>query len=313
MSSMHRVRREHLSACPDEQSARALFAQTVGMIEIEVFTYCNRVCWFCPNKDGSRLGPNQYMDEDLYLSILNQLSAINYSGMVTYSRYNEPLSDRIILKRIAQARQALPTAQLHTNTNGDYLTRHYLEELRDAGLNTLNVQIYLKNQEQYDHEKIREKGQFILRKLGLPHRPVIDTPGQFLEYGIEFPGTAIRLYGRNFATDGTSRGDTVDIARDYIRNAPCCVPATSVFIDYNGSVMPCCNLRSDIAEHADAVLEKLTPTDSLFRVYGGAKQASWRRHLYSFDEKSGLCRSCRFSLEPDTSEARRMSEELLSS
>ena len=50
------------------------------------------------------------MDEAVYLKILEDLASINYKGVITYSRYNEPLADKIILKRIQQARDMVPEA-----------------------------------------------------------------------------------------------------------------------------------------------------------------------------------------------------------
>lgn len=304
MPYLELVDAKHLRALQDDAEARLFFKKTVRMVEIEVFSYCNRVCWFCPNRDGSRLGTNQYMSETVYNSILSQLASIHYEGMITYSRYNEPLADRIIIRRMAEAKSMVPKANLHTNTNGDYLTAEYLAELYEAGLRGLNIQVYLKNHEDYDHDKIRTKAEFMLRKLGLPGTLTIDTPGSWLEYKLEYKDMAIRLYGRNFAENGTSRGDTVQIATDYVRTSPCLMPFWAVYIDFNGAMMPCCNLRSDIPEHNSAIVAVLKEHDSLFRVFAGEKLSEWRRSLLSFDEKTGLCRTCRFAIEKDDRQTR---------
>lgn len=289
----------HFSACEDEASARQFFKRVVRLVEIEVFSYCNRVCWFCPNRDGARLGENRYMSEALYSSIISQLASIDYSGKISYSRYNEPLADRVILRRLQEARLALPHAALHTNTNGDFVTLQYLRELHTAGLQSLNIQIYLKNNEIYHHEAMRAKAEMICGKLGLPYSLTMDDPDNWLEYDIRFPGLAIRLYGRNFARNGTSRGDTVDIARDYVRISPCTMPFWTLYIDFNGAMMPCCNLRSDIPAHKQAIVAMLTEHSSMFQHFASAMLARWRRSLMSFKEKQGLCRSCRFALEKD--------------
>src|SRR5688572_22288689 len=90
----------HFRAGLSTHEARALFAESVDLVEIETFTFCNRKCWFCPNaampfrqdKPGT-----QYMDEALYLRILGDLNSIQYKGQIQFGRYNEPLADRIIL------------------------------------------------------------------------------------------------------------------------------------------------------------------------------------------------------------------------
>ncbi|MDR0822180.1 MAG: radical SAM protein, partial [Endomicrobium sp.] len=95
----------------------------LNFIEIEVFSFCNRQCHFCPNSKVDRHSKNEFMPEETYISILKSLQEIDYDGCVSYSRYNEPLADRIILTRIKQARQYLPNAFLYSHTNGDYLNR----------------------------------------------------------------------------------------------------------------------------------------------------------------------------------------------
>ena len=73
------------------------FQKQLKLIEIEVFSYCNRQCWFCPNSHIDRLSTNKIMPEEMYLSILEQLKEIEYNQEVTYSRYNEPLADKELI------------------------------------------------------------------------------------------------------------------------------------------------------------------------------------------------------------------------
>ena len=81
-------------------------------IEIEIFSYCNRKCWFCPNSFIDRKSENLIMPEEKYLSILQQLKDMNFEGEIAYSRYNEPLSHKDnFIKRLEQAREYLPKAK----------------------------------------------------------------------------------------------------------------------------------------------------------------------------------------------------------
>ena len=80
---------------------KEFFKENLKLIEIETFSYCNRKCWFCPNAVIDRITTNNIMPEEVYLDLISQLQEINYSGELTYSRYNEPLSQReLIIKRI---------------------------------------------------------------------------------------------------------------------------------------------------------------------------------------------------------------------
>jgi MoaA/NifB/PqqE/SkfB family radical SAM enzyme len=301
---------DHFRPLTRRQDAVDLFMRSVTMVEIETFSYCNRRCWFCPNSVVDRHSSTEYMDEALYLRVIGQLAEVGYDRMISYSRYNEPLSDRIILTRLAQARAALPHALLHTNTNGDYLTRGYLEDLHAAGLRSLNIQIYLANQERYDHERMRAKLMKAIAALGLNAVIVRDEPGVWLEATALSADMRIRLYARNFDVNGCNRGDTVPIEVAARRTSPCLSPFYHVYIDYNGSVMPCCNLRSDVPSHATAVVANLHQRPDLFLVYAGQTLASWRRSLVGFEPKGGHCAGCSFVPFADTVEHRAVHDAL---
>lgn len=236
------------------------------------------------------------MPEDLYLAILKQLAEIDFDGKISYSRYNEPLADKIILKRTQQARDFLPKAHLHTNTNGDYLNNTYLHELKEVGLNSLNIQIYLANHERYNHEKMQAAMAKTQQRLGLSGTIVKEKQDEWLEAKLQFEGLAIRQYARNFEKNGCSRGNTLDIFQDYQRDAPCFSPFEHVYIDYNGKIEPCCNLRSDLAQHETAIVGDLQIDTDIFKVYAGEKLSQWRRHLADFSPKTGVCSNCRFNV-----------------
>lgn len=302
---------EHFRPIQDRQEAIRLFRRSVSMVEVEVFSYCNRRCWFCPNSLIDRHSKTEYMTEDLYLRILDQLADADYRQMISYSRYNEPLADRIILRRIEQAKRRLPEAILHTNTNGDYLTPQYVTELADAGLRSLNIQVYLGNDDRYDHERMRTKLLRTIELLELNAPVVRDEPGEWLEATAESSGIRVRIYARNFALNGCNRGDSVPIQIAYRRTSPCLSPFHHVYIDFNGKVMPCCNLRSDVPGHANAIVDDLTTANDLFLVYASETMAAWRRSLIGFDRKAGHCSSCSFVTYDDTPEHRAVHEFLL--
>jgi MoaA/NifB/PqqE/SkfB family radical SAM enzyme len=304
---------DHFRRIEDRREAIRLFQQSVSMVEVEVFSYCNRRCWFCPNSVVDRLSTTEYMAEELYLRILGQLRDAEYRQMISYSRYNEPLADRIILRRIEQAKAGLPEAILHTNTNGDYLTPQYLIELADAGLRSLNVQVYLGNDDRYDHERMRTKLLRTIDQLQLNAPIIQDEPGAWLEARAECSGIRMRLYARNFELNGCSRGDTVPIRMTYRRTSPCLSPFRHIYIDFNGKVMPCCNLRSDVPGHGNAIVDDLNGETDLFLVYAGQTLAAWRRNLIGFGQKGGHCSTCSFVTYDDTPEHRAIHGRLLQS
>lgn len=288
---------DQLHAAATHEEAANIFARGIRMVEIEIFSYCNRRCWFCPNSFIDRRSENKLMDQKVYSSIMDSLSEINYSGLISYSRYNEPLSDRIILERLAEAHDKLPKATLHTNTNGDYINMDLLGELYNAGLRSLNIQLYLANDEKYEHNAIKNRATHTLKRIPLPSSVVIDNEGEWYQLQLEYKDMSIKMYGRNFAINGTSRGDQVDIHKNYIRTSPCIMPFWSIYIDFNGSVMPCCNLRSDIPSHIGYRSGQLGVDGNLFEIYASKRSATFRSSLLNEEPKKGVCSNCHFALE----------------
>lgn len=162
----------------------------------------------------------------------------------------------------------------------------------------------MQNQEQYNHDKARFRAQQVMKRLNLEFSLQIDNPDVWLEYVANFKDMKIRMYGRNFAINGNNRGEQVDIHKEYIRTSPCIMPVWSIYIDYNGKTVPCCNFRSDIVEHKDYILSDLNNECDIFTNYFNEKSISFRKSLLNYEIKDGLCKSCNFALEEDTEDNR---------
>lgn len=290
------VTAQHFKQVNDEDIAQKLFKASVKMVEIEIFSYCNRRCWFCPNAQIDRFSQNIPMGEELYLRIINTLAQVNYNQAISFSRYNEPLADRVILKRLEQARAILPKAMLHTNTNGDFLTGDYVRDLYQHGLNSLKIQVYLSKDEPYDDAAVLIKLKNKAEQIGFPYQIVECKKGLRHEAKIFYQDMNISIYSRNFNIDGCSRGDLVDVRRAFCRTSPCLSPFRDLYIDYNGKVMPCCNLRSDAPEHQDFIVGDLNQ-QSLFQIYAAGPLVEWRRRLIGFGPKKSPCNNCGFSIQ----------------
>ncbi len=297
----------HFVRAKSREEAKKLFASSIRSVEIEVFTYCNRTCWFCPNATIDRRSTNRYMDEALYLRILSELAEINYRGVITYSRYNEPLADRIILERIRQARAALPQAVLSTHTNGDYLTRAYLDQLRDAGLNRIFIMTYLGNNEPFSDQKVLSRLASKAVDLGLRCEFTLALAGVRYNATLAYDGMEVQIEARNYAEVGTDRGKLIQLA-PYVRTAWCPVVFDAFYVDWDGSVVPCCNIRSDAPEHRDYVVDHLQSGISIFEAWASSGLVEWRKSLFNFEEKAAPCDSCRYAVLPEDEKVRGLVE-----
>lgn len=241
-------------------------------VEVETFSFCNRKCWFCPNSFIDRSSKNIEMEDEVYFKILKELKEINFSGKLSFSRYNEPLSQKeLILKRLQQAREYLPNAKLAINTNGDYLNnRAYLEDLKCAGLNFLHIQFYLNKNEEFEVEKIVNRADNLAKKLNLDYSVIRKNASNF-NIKFNYEDMEIVARARNFKQNGNNRGGLLDIKNKYKRKFPCLIPYYNLYIDYNGCLVPCCNLRSDVKEHEQFIIGNVK-SETLKNIYNAKKQ-----------------------------------------
>lgn len=279
----------------DLNSAEAieLFARHVEQVEFETTSYCNRTCSFCPNSFIDRLSEKHTMPEPTWQAILDGLSQVNYTGSVVWSRYSEPLSERRIAERIRQVRQAAPLARICVYSNGDYLDADYLNELEQAGLDYLWLDIYFPDDETYDRDAAIEYHNKFLKRVNRTATLFADRTE--LCYRVASDTTEIVTHVRNLAAmkamNLSDRGGLIQIAPQTARVAPCYMPYKNLIIDWDGSVVICCHVRSDSPAHRGAVVGKIG-TGGVGLVEAYVRLAGWRRALRSYGRKKGPCATC---------------------
>ena len=72
----------------------------------------------------------------------------------------------------------------------------------------------------------------------------------------------------------------------------------NMYIDYNGSVMICCALRSDVPRHEDGIMGHVDD-GKLWDIWMNNNYKPWRDHHKRNGPKEGVCKSCRDSVTPD--------------
>lgn len=270
--------------------------------EIELFSYCNRTCWFCPNSFVDRRSKKEHLSESVYISILEELRENGFGadwqgGEISYSRYNEPLSDDIFFERVSQAKEILPNALLRTNTNGDYLSPEIIERAESSGLGLLNIQLYPTGE--YSVKEIRRLYKQKTKKLGIETRLIEPKSTDWSDYRgkIKWEGQfgkmKVWMLGRDFSSNGVDRGGSIDSLTKGFRTSPCSYPSKGIYIDWNGNVMPCCNLRSDIKEHEGYILGNVN-TQSLVSCLTNNHACSFRKEMQKQGIKTGACKTCLF-------------------
>lgn len=295
---------------PEREDMRALFVRTVGNIEIEISSYCNRRCGFCPNSFIDRISYRRLMDDALFDGIVAQLGALAWRGTIRFHRYNEPLADRdYVLRRLHACRALAPTASVLMQTNGDYLDRDYLEAIHDAGCRNIFCTAYLKEGAPYQDAVAVATVEDRLRRLGVAFEWVSQQPGVQVLARASFRDMNFVMRSVNFQAGASNRGGSLNGNGDFRRISPCLRPFDELQVECDGTLMPCCELRSDHAEHRPYRMGRLRPGDSLVAAWASESYVAWRRAMFSLAPKNGPCMTCINQSLPDTAESRQVVEQ----
>ena len=279
----------------DAAAKRALFKRNVQLVEVEPHAYCNRTCSFCPNSIIDRLTVKERFDSALYEALLDDLTSIDYDGVLRLARYSEPMAHEHIFEMVARARRRLPRAVIDIVTNGDYLTPQALARLVEAGLSILRISVYLRRGVAWSPDAARAEIGRVGTRIGLAPRWT-DATASSVGATFSYPGLRIIAFSHNFDEIGYDRGQLLEKLVDpaYVRRAPCFLVFSNFTVDFNGKVMPCCNLRSDHPEHRGFVVGDLSVAgSSIFDVYAGPELTAWRRGLAGVGEKAPPCATCK--------------------
>lgn len=177
---------------------------------IELYGYCNRRCNFCFNNSRFPARDVGIMDESLWKKIIDELSAIQYTGRISPYFYGEPLLDKRITELVLYARKKCPYSHILISSNGDVLTEELLVKLIENGMD----EILLTNYDDFEKEDIIN----MYKKYP-----------RFIQY-------------RNYKEiDLKNRaGSLFEKSTDKI-NRPCLRPSRQLVINWKGNVLLCCN------------------------------------------------------------------------
>ena len=278
-----------------------LFQRCVELVEIETTSYCNRTCSFCPNSQIDRISEQKTMPEAVWHSILEGLREIRYNSAFVWSRYSEALSERRIIERIREVRDAAPESHICINSNGDFLDGGYLRELEQAGLDRLWVDLYIPDAEVYSPREATRFHKQFLDRIG--RKSTLLTTSPELTHRVQSQRMEIFTHVRNIAVmkafDLSDRGGLISFARQTIRSAPCYSPYKHLVIDWDGSIVICCELRSDSPTHWEGIVGKIG-VDGVGLADAYVRLAKHRALLRTFGPKKGPCSTCNVAEYPST-------------
>jgi radical SAM protein with 4Fe4S-binding SPASM domain len=232
-------------------------------INIELNTSCTRRCKYCPNSifDRGLIKNERLMDEKVFKKIIDELSQIKFDGRISPHFFGEPLLDKRLVKFIKYMREKLPKTTILLITNGDLLTIKRYDDLIQAGVDLFRVTLYENDQ----REVIRDLSEWI--KKNPDERMKID----FQKINIDVP-----LY---------NRGGLVNPPK--VNYSPKCLQLDNpLVIDYNGSVVLCCN------DYLSSVRMGNIHKMSLIEIWNSRFFEKTRNDLKNRIYKLDICKRC---------------------
>jgi hypothetical protein len=275
---------------------KALKALSIPIyIEVEIGTYCNRRCRWCPNSTSNRGRQAARISQKVWLSILKNLQEANYQGQFAFHNYNEPLADPLILEYLESARFFLPDASLIVYTNGDYLNPDLLRHLEVTGLSELRVTLYPGSYEESSsgNERIARYS----RRLGLQTSYIADynkfsgAAVQRVEYG----SLSIVIRVPEFKLFNNRAG--VLSSPPAARTIPCYLPLQAAAVDVHGNLKLCCHIYDSLKPDVTSGIIGNVTRIPLLRLWGSYRMNRRRRQLADADfSELPFCRNCNYTL-----------------
>ena len=224
-------------------------------VAIEISTFCNRTCYYCPNLLEET--PVEFMAEETFHEIIDQLKEINYSGIILYHFYNEPLLDKRLPNFIRYVKTNLPNCVSRVVSNGDFLSTDLADNLINAGVLDIMITIH-------DID-----GENFLNKL----RPVLTKYPEYIHVNT--------IHNQPIS----NRGGAIKV-KQLDKKDTCTDPLTSLTLDHKGNVLLCCNdyyRKHSFGNITHAKISKIWHSEDFSRL---------RKELRNGVANLEICRKC---------------------
>ena len=287
------------SRLDSEQDMKAAFKQAVNKIEIETSTQCNRNCGYCPNSQpgfGHRRTSNAFMEMAMFEKLLADLSEVDYAGKISLVGMNEFFMHEENFAYLERIKQVLPRCMIQIYSNGDYLTRDYLERAERAGVDLIVVSFHLQAGKAYNTEDIVDRAAKFIKRTSVPLVMTDYQKGKKFHFTAQLGRLTLLAGLVNWQSDGHSWGGIIEAGTNIAdEGTPCQSPVNILCLTQEGDFTLCCAVpREKTPENiaSGAMLGNLRDYKSIFHAYASDAMLYWRQHAFSTDKIPPLCQDC---------------------
>lgn len=257
-------------------------------ISIEINSFCNKKCFFCPNSKYNLRSKNNKMPLDLITKIFKNLRILNYSGKISFHFYNEPLSDERLPDIISLCRKIVPRACINFATNSDLIENsEQIYNLFRRGLNQLQLNIYSNKERRLEIQNLIDR----VAEVNLGNVDVNSGPRKWI-YRIDskFDQLEIINTGKIGKFKFCNRSGLLKSFTNQKLpiNKVCTRPFRMMQINYKGNVLICCN------DYLEKVICGNVRINSLEEIWYNEIFNRYRKSLLNKDRNIELCDVCDF-------------------
>lgn len=275
------------------EQKKQLFKENIDTINLELSSFCNRQCIYCPLSDKPR-DYSSTIDWAALDTILADLSSVGYCRNITLNLYNEPFANHdFFLRAVRLIRERLPSAVLWTNSNGDYITSSLLSKAELAGLSKLKVTIHPPKGKLFDSLREHRSLNCFLRKIGMESSEEIGNTTDFATCG-RLGSLYLAIQAINWSEHGNTRGGAVESITNRVdrRTNPCAKPFREFTIYHDLTVTQCCDAYYDPTQWTQNSLFKTSDYGNIFDAYTSPALSDIRSDLFMHGVKHGICEYC---------------------
>lgn len=268
---------------------REVFKYCVTDVRLEISAFCNRSCSYCPVSilGQKRKDKTIQMSLELLNHCIDDLAEIDFDGTIWLCHYNEPLYDReYLFSALKYINNELPACKIKLVSNGDYLTKDYLKDLTEYKIDELTISVHY--QGNWDRKKQIECINVINNSLNLPETGDLVEDDRRIIYFVDpcaYDSSQLRsieMRSEDFNVHGVDRAGSLTAGVYRINNHDHCIyPITQFNVAYDGTLVPCCNMCSDVPEIKEYTYDMIENFDDIFSAYTCAKAAEFRRLLFA--------------------------------
>jgi hypothetical protein len=251
----------------------------IRFIDLQFNNFCNKSCSFCPPQSIYKEKKFKKMSDSTFNNIIKiikeglEKNKIAKNVRICTNRYWEPLSDVDgLIEKTNKIKEILPDSLINLQSNGILFNEKIKEKLQNSKIDELELNLY-----NYDLAKTFEfiKKYFneceILNINKSKNRIVLKNKKN--KWYLFWDKDSFLKTEGNVKNRGSVLLDIYN--KERVEN--CYIPYNILTFEYDGTLMPCCDVYSKVPLHNDCIYGNVNNI-TFDEIYSKLKSFDWKEH-----------------------------------